>query len=105
MSYQDAEKVRQPGEGWPGESPVLAQRAVSEGRKGSSQTILCARRTRTIKRCSFDARSEGQSGCSPLGQSGENLKALARANGTSRRASGRVGEKAARSGRSISPHP
>jgi hypothetical protein len=31
--------------------------------------------------------------------------ALARANGTSRRASGWAGEKAARSGRSISPHP
>ena len=26
---------------------------------------LLARRTRTVKRCSFDARSEGQSGCSP----------------------------------------
>jgi hypothetical protein len=32
-------------------------------------------------------------------------KALARANGTSRRASGWAGEKVARSGRSISPHP
>jgi hypothetical protein len=46
-------------------SPVLAQRAVSEEQEGSSQTILCARRTLTIKRCSFDTRSEGQSGCSP----------------------------------------
>jgi hypothetical protein len=32
----------------------------------------------------------------PLGQSGENLKALARASGTSRRASGWAGEKVAR---------
>jgi len=32
-------------------------------------------------------------------------KDLARVNGTSRRASGWAGEKAARSGRSISPHP
>ncbi len=29
-----AEKVRQQGEGWPGESPVLAQRAVSEEQEG-----------------------------------------------------------------------
>jgi len=49
----------------PDESPVLAQRAVSEEQEGSSQTILLARRTRTIKQCSSDARREGQSGCSP----------------------------------------
>jgi len=35
----------------------------------------------------------------------ENWKALARANGTSRRAIGWAGEKVARSGRSISPYP
>jgi len=35
------------------------------GWEGSSQTILLARRTRTMKLCSSDARSEGQSGCSP----------------------------------------
>ena len=35
----------------------------------------------------------------------ENWKALARANATSRRAIGWAGEKVARSGRSISPHP
>src|SRR5207237_10347066 len=29
---------------------------------GSGQTVLLARRTRTIRMCSFDARSEGQSG-------------------------------------------
>ena len=29
-AYQDAEKVRQQGGGWPGESPVLAQRAVAD---------------------------------------------------------------------------
>jgi hypothetical protein len=41
---------------------VLAQRAASEGGEGSHQTILLARGTRTVKRCSSDARSEGQSG-------------------------------------------
>ena len=35
---------------------------ASEGWEGSSQTVLLARRTRTIGMCSFDARSEGQSG-------------------------------------------
>jgi hypothetical protein len=57
--------------GWPGESPVLAQRAVSEEQEGNSQTILLARRTRTIKQCSSDARREGQSGCSPEGEVGK----------------------------------
>ena len=37
------------------------ERAWKEG-IGSHQTILLARRTRTMKRCSSDARSEGQSG-------------------------------------------
>ena len=32
--------------------------------KGGSQTILLARSTRTMKRCSSDAPNEGQSGCS-----------------------------------------
>jgi hypothetical protein len=41
---------------------VLAQRAASEGGEGSHQTILLARGTRTVKRCSSDAGSEGQSG-------------------------------------------
>jgi len=50
---------------------VLAQRAVSEEQEGSSQTILLARRTRTIKLCSSDARSEGQSGRSPGGEVGK----------------------------------
>jgi hypothetical protein len=80
-----------------------------KGAIGSHQTILLARRTRTMKRCSSDARSEGRSGDS-LGQEGVMVQrgkqeALARANGTSRRASGWAGEKVARSGRSISPHP
>ena len=35
--------------------------------RGGSQTILLARRGRTIRMCSLDARSKGQSGCSPLG--------------------------------------
>src|SRR5438132_14184232 len=76
---------------------------------GSGQTILLARRTRTMKLCSSDARSEGQSGDSLRRESvmlqRRKQGALARANGTSRRASGWAGEKAARSGRSISPHP
>ena len=76
---------------------------------GSRQTILLARRTRTMKPCSSDARSEGQSGDS-LGREGvmvqrKKQEALAWANGTCRSASGWAGEKAARSGRSISPHP
>jgi hypothetical protein len=50
---------------------VLAQHAASEEQEGSSQTILCAHRTRTIKRCSSDARSEGPSGCSPEGEVGK----------------------------------
>jgi hypothetical protein len=49
-------------------SPVLVQRAVSEGWEGSSQTLLLARRGRTIRMCSLDARSEGQSGHSPQGK-------------------------------------
>ena len=44
---------------------ALAQRAASEGWEGSSQTILLARRTRTIKLCSSDARSEEPSDCAP----------------------------------------
>jgi len=44
---------------------VLVQRAISEGWEGSNQTILLARRGRTIRMCSLDARSEGLSGYSP----------------------------------------
>jgi len=36
--------------------------ASLEGRERSRQTILLARRTRTMRQCSSDARSEGQSG-------------------------------------------
>ena len=59
-----------------------------KGGTGSRQTILLARRTRTMKRCSSDARSEGQSGDS-LGREGvmvqrKKQEALAWANGTSR---------------------
>ena len=49
-----------------------------------------------MKQWSLDARSEGQPGCSPEG-GGKNQKALARANGTPRRASGWAGENVARS--------
>ena len=60
-----------------------------------------------MKLCSSDTRSEGQSGDS-LGREGvmvqrRNRKALAWANGTSRRASGWAGEKVALNGRPSSP--
>ena len=90
--------------------PLCSRNArPQKGVTGSRQTILLVRRTRTMKLCSSDARSEGQSGDS-LGREGvmvlrRKQKALAWANGTSRRACGWAGEKAARSGRSISPHP
>ena len=62
-----------------------------------------------MKLCSFGARSEGQSGDSP-GREGvmvqrRKQEALAWDNDTSRRVIGWAGEKVARSGRSISPHP
>jgi hypothetical protein len=43
------------------------ERAWKDG-IGSRQTILLARRTRTMKLYSFDARSEGQSGDSLVGR-------------------------------------
>jgi len=55
-------KTHQQGKDNPVKSPVLAQRVVSEEQEGNSQTILLARRTRTKKWCSSDARREGQSG-------------------------------------------
>jgi hypothetical protein len=70
---------------------LLAQRAASEGWEGSGQVPLLLAE-RAIKTCSLDARSKGQPWPLP--------KALARANGTSRRAIGWAGGKAARSGRS-----
>ena len=78
---------------------------------------LLARKTRTIRMCSLDARSEGKSACSPLRQKGENRKALAWANRMSREIDceaiggragekylpiGWAGEKAVRSGRPFS---
>ena len=61
---------------------------MKKGGIGSHQTILLARRTRTMKQCSSDARSEAQSGDS-LGREGVMVRrrkpeALARAIGTSR---------------------
>ena len=52
-------------------SHVLVQHAAPEGGEGSRQTILLARGMRTIRMCSFDARSEGQSGESPQVSFGE----------------------------------
>ena len=40
LGAHDAEKGRQQGEGWPGESPVLAQRAVSEGCEGAGRPFF-----------------------------------------------------------------
>ena len=56
----------------------------------SRQTVLLARRAPTMKRWSLDARSKEQSAYSFWGKS-RNQKVLALANGTSWRASGRVG--------------
>ena len=54
---------------------IIARRGVPLSRgQGSRQTILLARRTRTMKLCSFDARSEGQSGDSLEGKVGKNRK-------------------------------
>ena len=39
---------------------VLPERAPSEGWGGERPGALLARRTRTMKLCSFDARSKGQ---------------------------------------------
>src|SRR6266850_6999654 len=50
--------------------PRPANRVLKNG-VGSSQTILLVRRGRTIGMCSLDARSEGQSGCSPEGEVGK----------------------------------
>ena len=38
---------------------------------GVSRDDPLARRTRTVKLCAFDARREGQSGCSPEGEMGK----------------------------------
>src|SRR5881409_2928069 len=49
--------------------PLLPERTASEGgRRGSSQTVLLARRAPTMRRWSLDARSEGQPGYSLLGE-------------------------------------
>ena len=47
---------------------VSRARAMRSFGVGGSQTILLARRGRTIGMCSLDARSEGQSGHSPQGK-------------------------------------
>jgi len=75
-------------DGWPADLLCSRNARPEKDMKGSRQTILLARRTRTMKLCSYDARSEGQSGDS-LGREGmmvqrRKQKALARANGASR---------------------
>ena len=103
-----------------GQVPFL----LAEQRKGWSLMIFCARATRGLGKmggeqpdhpsCSQNAHDEtvlvrcaqGRTvWLFPSRSNWENRKALAWANGTSRRASGWAGEKAARSGRSVSPHP
>jgi hypothetical protein len=104
--------------GW--DDPLARATRGLRRKRGSRQTVLLARRAPTMKRWSLDARSEEQSAYSPLGKLGNQQvlvrcaqlraalatpleggigkeKALARAEGTSRRASGWAGEKAARS--------
>ena len=84
--------------------------------RGRSPGRPPARGTRTIGMCSFDARIRGSTRPPFEGSRGRLdgflcwrnarlQKVLARADGTSRRASGWAGEKVARSGRSISPNP
>ena len=87
---------------------MFAQRAVAEGWEGSGQTILLARRGRTIGMCSLDVRSEGQSGHSPegkVGKIGKPLPGLLASPGKSiaKQSEGRAGEKVARNGRPSSP--
>jgi len=60
---------------------LLAERAPSEGWEGNSQTILLARWGCTIRMCPLNARTIW---LLPLGQSEENRKGPARADGTSR---------------------
>ena len=75
--------------------PARATRGLRRMRREWPGALL-ARRAPTMKRWSLDARSKGQPGRS-LNRDIVNRKALARAKGTSRRASGLAGEKAARS--------
>src|ERR1041384_2371203 len=79
-----------------------SRNARPQKERGERPGALLARRTRTFRKCSFDARSKGQPGHSPKAgyRKIEDWKALARVNGTSRRASGWEGEKVARSWKS-----
>jgi len=78
------------------------KQASLEGRERSRQTILLARRTRTMSQCSSDARSEGQSGDSFGGGDVEKRRP---SHGLMARLGvlvGGPGEKVARSGRPAS---
>jgi hypothetical protein len=106
-------------------TPLKGEGGFDTGWNEGGLLSSCARGTRTIGMCSFNARSgrpnkppscekskrawRDQRGWSLMifcarATRGRGLP-LAWANGTSRRASGWAGEKVARSGRSISPHP
>ena len=52
-------------EGMEPDDLLCSRNARPQKGRGNSQTILLARRGRTIGMCSLDARSEGQSGCPP----------------------------------------
>jgi hypothetical protein len=84
--------------GWGGwdDPRARATRGLRRMRRERPGALL-ARRTRTFRKCSFDARSKGQPRPLPPMKGIRNRKALARANGTSRRASGWAGENDARS--------
>ena len=55
--------------------PSLRDHERAWKREGERPGALLARRTRTIRMCSFDARSEGQPWPLPIGQSGGSRKA------------------------------
>jgi hypothetical protein len=72
----------------------LAHRARKKGKIRGSLTVLRARRARTIRMCSLDARSIGRSGSNPLYEHRSNLGAVpgtrcsSRCNGSMTRAIG-----------------
>ena len=76
-----------------------------KGRRGAARpSLLLTEAARS--ECTPSMRAVKDSLAAPLKKAkSEKQKALARAHGTSRRTSGWEGEKVARSGRSIRPHP
>ena len=76
---------------------------AQEGEEGAARCPLCSQNAHdqnVLVRCAQLRAALA----APLERDEEDRKALARAHGTSWRASGWAGERVARSGRSISPH-